>query len=355
MNSPERIQESSSDMEVTPASLAELHECLSRPDDGVLAAVDQLPGDFMVLGAGGKTGFHVSRMLQRSLKSLGRADRVITVSRFSDDTVRTQFDRTGFDVRPADLTDSVQLAELPNVDNVIYLAGVKFGTKDRPDLLQRFNVEMPQGAAARYRNSRIVALSTACVYSFVDVQSGGSREDASTDPPGEYARSCVGREQAFVEAAESQGTRSSLIRLSYSIDLRYGVLVDIAQKVLAGRPIDVTMGYANVIWQRDAVSHIIQALLHASVPPCVLNVTGPEVLRVRDAAEAFGRRFDRDVHLTGDEANTAWLSNAGKSHRLFGVPPTSVQQMIDWTAAWLRRDGQTLDKPTHFETRDGKF
>ena len=351
----EREQESSTDMNAIPASVAELNECLSEPDEGVNAAVEQMPGDFIVLGAGGKTGFHVCRMLQRSLRSLGRPDQVIAVSRFSDPAIRSPFDRAGFDVRQADLTDSVQLAELPDVTNVFYLAGIKFGTHGRSDLLHRFNIEMPQRVAERYRDSRIVALSTACVYSYVDTRSEGAREDAPTDAPGEYAQSCVGREQAFAGAAERWGTRSSLIRLSYSIDLRYGVLVDIAEKVLAGSPIDVVTGCANVIWQRDAVSHIIQALLQSSAPPCVLNVTGPTILRVRKVAEAFGEQFHRKVTFTGSEADTAWLCNPDKAHGLFGAPQTSIEQMINWTAAWLQRGGETLAKPTHFETRDGNF
>lgn len=309
----------------------------------------------MVLGAGGKMGFHVSRMLQRALESVGRVEPVVTVSRFGDDSTRRQFEEAGFDVRATDLSDTGQLNALPDAENVFYLAGMKFGTSDRPDLLQRFNVEMPQLVSERYRDSRIVALSTGCVYSFVTPESGGSTEDSPTDPPGDYAQSCLGREQAFVAAASRWGTRSSLIRLNYSIDLRYGVLVDLAQKVLAGEAIDVSMGYANIIWQRDAVSHLIQTLPRTSAPPFVLNVTGPDVLRIRDLAQSFEKRLGCDLDLRGEESTTAWLNNAARSHQLFGRPQTTVEQMVAWTADWLERGRPTLGKPTHFETRDGEY
>ncbi len=338
-----------------PQSESELDDCLSEPDEGVLSALSEVQGRFCVLGAGGKMGFHVSRMLQRALTATGQTQRVIVVSRFGDVSTRNQFEQAGFDVHSADLSDPDQLAQLPDVDNVFYLAGVKFGTNDRPDLLQRFNVDMPRLVSDRFRQSRIVALSTGCVYSFVTPESGGSTEQSETDPPGDYAQSCHGREQAFQDAASRYGTRSVLIRLNYSIDLRYGVLVDLAQKILAGEPIDVTMGYANIIWQRDAVSQLIQALPHAAAPPFVLNITGPEVLRIRDLATAFGERFGCDVTITGNEAPTAWLSNASLSHRMFGLPSMSVEQMIDWTGTWLQRGGAVLGKPTHFETRDGQY
>jgi nucleoside-diphosphate-sugar epimerase len=342
-------------MSTSPESVSQLDNLLSEPDAGVLSVVGGTTGEFIVLGAGGKMGFHVCRMLQRSLEAAGRSYPIVAVSRFGDLPTRKKFEQAGFDVRAVDLSDRTQLSGLPDAANVINLAGVKFGTQGRPELLQRLNVEMPKLIAERYRDSRIVALSTGCVYSFVTPESGGSTEESRTEPSGAYARSCLGREQAFIDAAERWGTCSSLIRLNYSIDLRYGVLVDIAQKVLAGDPIELSMGYANIIWQRDAISHIIQTLPHSSASPFVINVTGPEIVRIRDVAKACGRRCGRDVTLTGSEAPTAWLSNAEKSHRLFGVPATSTEQMIEWTAAWLQRGGQTLGKPTHFETRDGEY
>ncbi|MCH2212881.1 MAG: NAD(P)-dependent oxidoreductase [Fuerstiella sp.] len=342
-------------MRITPHTEAQLDDRLSEPDTGVLDAVEHSPGDLIVLGAGGKMGFHLSRMLQRSLMSLGRSDRVITVSRFRRQKTRVQFVQAGFDVFQVDLSDPEQLCELPDAAGVFYLAGVKFGTQNRPDLLEQYNIQMPRLVTERYRHSRIVALSTGCVYPFVRPESGGAAEETPTDAPGDYARSCLGREQACVDAAERWGTQSSLIRLNYSIDLRYGVLVDIAQKVLAGKPVGLDTGYVNVIWQRDAVSHIIQTLRHSSAPPFVLNVTGPEVVRIRDLAESFGRKFNRKVTFQGTEADTAWLASSEKACGLFGVPQTSIAQMIDWTADWLKHDGVTLGKPTHFDARDGKF
>ncbi|MCH2203863.1 MAG: NAD(P)-dependent oxidoreductase [Fuerstiella sp.] len=340
---------------MAPHSEAQLDDRLSEPDAGVIDTIRHSAGHLIVLGAGGKMGFHLSRMLQRSLTLLGRSDRVITVSRFSHEETRTQFADAGFDVFQADLSDPDQLRDLPDADSVFYLAGVKFGTQNQPDLLKRYNIKMPRLVTERYRHASIVALSTGCVYPFVRPECGGAAEDAPTDAPGDYAQSCLGREQACVDAAERWGTQSSLIRLNYSIDLRYGVLVDIAQNVLAGRPIQLDMGYVNVIWQRDAVSHIIQSLRHSSAPPFVLNVTGPEVVQIRDLAESFGRKFNRNVTFTGTEADTAWLANSDKACGLFGAPQTSIIQMIDWTAEWLKRGGATLGKPTHFEARDGKF
>ncbi|MCB1087834.1 MAG: NAD(P)-dependent oxidoreductase, partial [Verrucomicrobiae bacterium] len=222
-------------------------------------------------------------------------------------------------------------------------------------MLERFNVEMPRRVAERYPDSRLVALSTGCVYPFVPPASGGSKETDGTDPVGDYAISCLGRETAFCEAADRRGTMSALIRLNYAIDLRYGVLVDIAQKVLAGVPIDVTMGHVNVIWQGDALAHTVQALTRVSAPPFILNVTGSGILEVRDLANRFGERLGKEVEITGTEAETAWLNDASLSHQLFGQPRVSVDEMIDWIATWLEAGGGTLGKPTHFETRDGNY
>ncbi|MCP4510714.1 MAG: NAD(P)-dependent oxidoreductase, partial [Fuerstiella sp.] len=197
--------------------------------------------------------------------------------------------------------------------------------------------------------------STGCVYSFTTPESGGATEDSEVDPPGEYAKSCRGREAAFEAAANAFGTRSSLIRLNYSIDLRYGVLMDIAQKVHTSQPVNVEMGYANVIWQGDAISHTIQSLPHASAPPFVVNITGSEVLRIREIAQMFAERFDSVATVEGDEQATAWLSNAAKAHAIFGAPRISLTQMVDWTADWLKHGGETLGKPTHFEVRSGSY
>ncbi len=342
-------------MSSCPTNIRELDTLITKPTDQVLQAVAECSGSFAVLGAGGKMGFHLSLMLQNGLRQLGRTDSVTTVSRFGDDRTRQQFIDAGFNVVAADLSDVDAVRALPAWDNVFFMAGVKFGTTGQPDLLHRMNVVMPQLVADHFRESRIVALSTGCVYSFSTPESGGSTEDDETNPPGEYAQSCLGRELAFQSASELHGTRTSLIRLNYSIDLRYGVLLDIAQKVRHGQPVDVDTGHVNVIWQGDAIAHTIQSLPHAANPPFTINVTGAETLRVKDIAHQFGQRFGVKVSFTGSEQPLAWLSNAKRSHALFGRPTVSVDQMIDWIATWLNRGGETLNKPADFQTRDGRY
>ncbi len=342
-------------MQPTPHSTKEIDRLISEPSTDVIRTVEQCPGTYAVLGAGGKMGFHVSLMLQRTLRELGRNDTVTTISRFGSPPARQQFDDAGFRVIAADLSDPRAVADLPVADNIFFLAGVKFGTGDQPELLQRMNVDMPTLVAERYRAAKIVALSTGCVYSFTSPESGGATEDSDVDPPGDYAKSCRGREAAFEAAAKSFGTRSSLIRLNYSIDLRYGVLLDIAQKVRTSQPVNVEMGYANVIWQGDAIAYTIQSLPHASAPPFVVNITGPNVLRVRDIANMFGDRFSSAPIIEGREQPTAWLSNAAKAHAMFGEPRISLTQMVHWVADWLEQGGETLGKPTHFEVRSGSY
>ena len=335
----------------TPATPDELDDLISTPNDKVVAVVRDLPGRFAVLGAGGKMGFHISKMLQRALVAAGRDERVITVSRFSDAAKREQFQRAGFEVIAADLAESDQVAGLPDAENIISLAAIKFGTSGQPDLLQRINITTSQQVTERYRDSRIAMLSTGCVYAFTSPESGGSTEDSPVDPPGEYARSRVDQERVFIEASARNNTRVVLIRLNYSIDLRYGVLLDVAQKVLSRKPVDVKMGYANVIWQGDAAAHIIQSLTLAATPAVPLNITGPGTLKIREVAQAFGNRFGIEPTITGTEDKVAWLNNASKSHAMFGLPEVSLDQMIEWVATWLERGGVTLNKPTHFEAR----
>jgi len=334
-----------------PTTVSELDNLISTPTDGVVNAVRDLPGRFAVLGAGGKMGFHISMMLQRALSAAGRDEKVITVSRFGDSNKRSQFEEAGFEVIAADLAERKQVAALPDAENIISLAAIKFGTSGQPDLLRRINVETSQLVMERFRQSRIVMLSTGCVYSFATPESGGSTEDSPLEPPGEYAQSRLAQEQVFAKASLRHGTAVALIRLNYSIDLRYGVLLDVAQKVFNRQPVDVQMGYANVIWQGDAAAHIIQALPHTSSPALPINVTGPETFRIRDVAQAFADRFRLEANITGKENESAWLNNASKSHAMFGPPTVSLGQMLDWVAAWVERGGETLNKPTHFEVR----
>lgn len=338
-----------------PANVEQLDEMLTRPSPLALEAISHCPGDFVVLGASGKMGFHFARTIQRALSELGRTDRVLAVARFSAEDSAQPFQQAGIETLRADLSNPDDLAKLPQTQNVLFLAGVKFGTHSSPELLTRINVEMPRQVAEHYRNSRIVALSTGCVYAFTRPESGGSKETDPTDPPGEYALSCLGREEAFIEGSRNSGTQCALIRLNYAVEPRYGVLVDIARQVQAGEPVSLGMGYVNVIWQGDAVAQILQCFPWVAAPPRVINITGPEIHRVRDLAQAFGERLGREVGLTGSEAPTAWLNNSTWACQNLGRPPTSVTTMIDWISQWLEQGGPTLSKPTHFENREGAY
>ena len=338
-----------------PCPPAEIDDFLSRPTPRVLEVLARTRGPFLVLGAGGKIGLHLSVMLRLALDALGRKDRVIAISRFSTLRDRAAFEQRGVETLACDLSVDAEVNALPDAPTLFFLAGVKFGTSTAPGLLHAINVEIPHRVAAKYARSRIVAYSSGCVYPFVTPASGGAREDTPPAPVGEYAASCVAREQAFTGVAAARGTPVALIRLNYSIEFRYGLLVDIAQKVLAGKPVDVTTGYVNVIWQTDAVAHSIQALEIAGSPAVPINVTGADTLSVRDVAHRFASALGRTVQITGTEAETAWLNNAAHSHRLFGPPLTSVDQMVLWISEWLRDGGETWGKPTGFERRDGRF
>jgi nucleoside-diphosphate-sugar epimerase len=309
----------------------------------------------LVLGAGGKLGLHVSLMLRRALQTQGRTDPVVAVSRFGTLRDRAAFESCGIATHACDLSDPAQVAKLPDAPSVFFLAGVKFGTASAPDLLQKLNVDMPRLVAQRFRRSRIIAFSSGCVYPFVTPESGGATEATPAAPVGAYAASCLARENAFADVSREHGTPVALIRLNYSVEFRYGLLVDIAEKVLRGEAVDVTMGYVNVIWQRDAVDFSIRSLDLAASPAAPVNITGPNVLSVRMLAQRFGALFGRPVSITGQEAETAWLNNPSLALARFGPPPTSLNEMLAWTAAWLQCGGHTWGKPTGFERRDGEF
>lgn len=338
-----------------PCAAESVDEFLSEPTPGVLAAASALSGPVLVLGAGGKLGLHISIMLDRALKQVRPDNQVTAVSRFRTLRDRNSFERHGISTRICDLGSPTELEQLPEAKAVIFLAGVKFGTSNSPTLLQKVNVELPRMVARRFHSSRIVALSTGCIYPFLPPSSGGATEETLPAPVGDYARSCLERERAFSAISYSHRTPVALIRLNYAVEFRYGILVDIAERVLNGQPIDVTTGYANVIWQRDAVAHCLQSILLASSPACILNVTGASVIRIRDIASQFGRLFERKPIFVGEEQSTAWLSNATRAHRILGEPATSVPQMIEWIAAWLLDGKNTWGKPTHFESRTGSF
>jgi nucleoside-diphosphate-sugar epimerase len=338
-----------------PCEPADADHFLSRPSPEVVEAVNRLPGDFMVLGAGGKMGLHLSLMLKKALQEKGSNQQVVAVSRFGSVNDCGPFESAGVVTRKCDLCDPHELQQLEPVENVFFMAGAKFGTAGKPELLQLMNVEMPARVADHFKKSRITAFSTGCVYPFVSTSSSGSSETSETGTEGDYARSCVGREQAFLKSAAVHQTRLALIRLNYSVEFRYGVLVDIATKVLSGDSVDVSSGHVNVVWQRDAVAQTLLAHERTASPPFIINITGPEVLEVRRLAEQFGKIFGKTPRFSSTEADTAWLSNSSLSQKLFGLPETTVDEMITWIAAWLLEGQPTHGKPTGFEKRDGNF
>ena len=330
----------------------QLDERLSRPDDEVVSTLDRNPGDVVILGAGGKMGPTLARMVRRAVTS---GTRVIAVARFSDCSVESVLQGWGIDTIRRDLLDREAVMSLPDAPNIIYMAGQKFGTTDDPARTWAINTLAPAYVAERYTGSRVVAFSTGCVYPLVPVKSGGSLESDPLEPLGEYANACVARERIFEYHSRLNGTLVTLFRLNYAIDLRYGVLVDVARKVLHGEPIDLATGYVNVLWQGDANATAIRCLDIADSPPRAINVTGRETVSIRWLAAEFGQRFGRQPALVGTESETALLSDASEAHQLFGPPSVTLEQMIDWTADWIKGGGTLLGKPTHYEARDGRF
>lgn len=332
----------------------QLEDLLSEPTDAVVATLARWPGDIVVLGAAGKMGPSLSRMAKRASEAAGLPRRVVAVSRFQSGNAQWFHDH-GVETITCDLLDEQQVHRLPDAAHVIYLAGRKFGSTGNESLTWAMNTYLPALVCRRYTHSRIVAFSTGNVYPLTAVSSRGSSETDLPQPVGEYAMSCLGRERMIEYFSRQHGTRAAIVRLNYACDLRYGVLVDLASKVLAGEPIDLNMGYFNTIWQGDANAMAICALDHAASPPRVINVTGLDMLTVRDVCERFARMFDRPLHFTGKESTTALLSDARRSFKLFGPARVESAQLIEWVAGWVSRGGRTLNKPTHFEARDGKF
>jgi nucleoside-diphosphate-sugar epimerase len=358
----------------TPGSDEALDDLLSAPSPAVVRTLLACPGDVVVLGAGGKMGPTLARMVRRALDGEvatgggvdgkgggvpaprdGRSRRVVAVSRWGSDDAAARLREAGVETVRADLTDRAQVERLPDAPNVIYMAGQKFGTRGDPSGTWAMNVVAPVLCAERYAGSRVVAFSTGNVYPLTPVARGGSAETDAVTPAGEYAASCVGRERVFEHFSRARGTPVAIYRLNYAVDLRYGVLVDVALRVLRGEPVDVTMGHVNVIWQGDANRAAVECLAHAASPPFVVNVTGPEVLRVRDVAHAFGRHFGRPPVIVGEEAPDALLSNSARMTRHLAPPSVTASELIAWVAEWVGRGGTLLGKPTKFEVRDGTY
>lgn len=334
---------------------AELETLLSDPTPELIASLAQVEGDILVLGVGGKMGPSLARLAARASREAGVSRRVIGVSRFSDPLSRRSLERDGIETIPCDLFDRAAVARLPDALNVIYMAGRKFGTSDDQAATWATNAFIPGVVADRFAGSRIVAFSTGNVYPLSPAPGDGPTETDPVRPTGEYAQAALARERVFEFFSRRNHTPMAILRLNYAVEPRYGVLRDIADKVFRGDPVDVAMGYANVIWQRDATAIALRALLHCTSPPLVLNVTGRPAQSVRWLAVEFGRRFGRAPLVANSEAATALLSDAGRSETLFGPPPTGISAMLDHVAGWVASDGRSLNLPTHFEEREGRF
>jgi len=332
---------------------AALEDYLATPSRDLARDLARVDGDLLILGVGGKMGPTLARLARNAMP---RERRVIAVARFTEPGVRESLQAHGIETIACDLLDRDAVARLPQCPNVVFMAGRKFGAEGNMPLTWAMNAYVPAIVADTFRRSRIVAFSTACVYPFVPVIGQGASEDEHClTPPGEYANSCVGRERMFEHFSQQHGTPGRLFRLSYAIDMRYGVLADVALKVWRGEAVDATMGHVNVIWQGDANAQALRCLAAATVPTSPVNVSGPETTSIRWLAEEFGRRFGKPVAITGTEAATAWLLNTGQAERLFGYPRVPLSRLVGWVADWVAREQPLLGKPTRFESRDGRY
>lgn len=336
-------------------SIEGLEEQLASPSVRDEEAMRRLSGHIIILGAGGKMGPSLAKRVKRASQAAGVRRRVIAASRFSDPAIVSDLEREGIEVFRCDFQSREDVARLPECDNVLFLSGRKFGSSDRPDLTWAMNTIVPANVALHHRTSRFVAFSTGNVYPFVRASTNGSVETDEPAPVGEYAQSCLGRERVFEYYSHEYGTPCLIFRLNYAVDLRYGVLVDIARKVYAREAVDLTVGWFNVIWQGDANSYALRSLELATSPPTILNVTGPEKISVREVAEFYGRAFRRKPILKGEESGLALLSDAALCHRLLGPPEVSLQTLLEWVGHWTEIGGVTLNKPTKFEVADGRF
>jgi nucleoside-diphosphate-sugar epimerase len=329
-----------------------LEDFMTQPNDLLRVDLRKAPGDIIVLGVGGKMGPTLARLAKRA----DPARRVIGVARFSEAGLREKLQSWDIECIEADLLDRAGIEKLPRSPNVVFMAGRKFGSSGAEHLTWAMNAHVPAMVAEVFAKSRIVAFSTGCVYPYVDVTKGGATEETpAVPPPGAYANSCVAREAMFEHFSRKHDTPGRIIRLNYAIDMRYGVLHDVASKVHAGAIIDLTAGHVNVIWQGDANAMILRMLAHCTTPASPINISGPETISIRWLAEEFGRLFGKTPQFTGREAADGWLVNTSKARKLLGEPPVPLERMIRWTADWIARGARSLGKETHYDTRDGSF
>jgi len=335
--------------------LEALEQELLKPSEALISDISKIEGDIILLGVGGKMGPSMAKLAKKAIVRAGIDKRIIGISRFSEAGTRQELEADGIETISADLLNEKDLAALPEAKNIIYLAGTKFGTTGKEPFTWAMNSYLPGRVAERYKNSRIVAFSTGNIYPFTPISSGGLSEEHLPAPVGEYGQSCLGRERVFQYFSERYAIPTLIYRLNYAIDLRYGVMLEIAKSVNEGRSIDLTTGNVNVIWQGDANEIAIRSLLHCDVPANILNVTGPETLSLKWLAEQFGILLGKEPLFENEAQPTALLSNASKAHKLFGYPRVTVLDMIEMTVAWLHAGGKTINKPTHFQERKGQF
>ena len=334
----------------------ELENMMNTPSLDLINDVKKIEGDIIILGISGKVGYNLAALLTKSLKENGQTNKVYGVARFSDGLEgQKKLHDLGVETIVADFMNEDDLASLPKVPNVIFMVGYKFGSTGNESYTWALNTYVPGRVADYYKDSKIVVFSTGCVYELIDLSKGAPSEEVDPVAIGEYAQSCLGRERMFEYFSKKNQTEVLIFRLNYAIDVRYGVLIELANSINAGEPINLSMGHVNVIWQPDVSEMAIRSLLHTTSPANIMNITGPETLSVRWIAERLAEGLGKEVSFEGVEAETALLNNASKSHALFGYPKTSIREMIDYIVTWIKNGGDQIDKPTHFQEREGKY
>jgi nucleoside-diphosphate-sugar epimerase len=332
-----------------------LYESLLVPSEALVSDIAALKGDILILGVGGKMGPALARLAKQAVDDAGVKKRIIGASRFSEAGLQDELNSLGIETYKADLLQDDQLNALPDVENVLYLAGTKFGTTGKESFTWAMNAYLPGRVAQKYKNSKIVVFSTGNVYPLTPVLMGGADESLAPQPVGEYAQSCLGRERLFQYYSSMHNTPILIYRLNYANDVTYGVLMEIARSVKEKKPVDLSMGHVNVIWQGDANEIALRALHHCSVPSKILNVTGPEIIPVRWIAKEFGKLFGQSPEFVNQEQDTALLSNAAESFRLYGYPKVPLKKMMEVIVEWINEGGRVINKPTHFQERKGQF